>query len=98
MHYKFRIRDVSVKGSHSDSLTFMPSNLVLDKEVLTPDNGHRLLLVVPAFVESEGQRQIWQSSNSSIALMRDGDLCSTVRKCWLAACPNYSFTCVKSKF
>jgi hypothetical protein len=52
MHYKFRIRDVSVKGSHSDSLTFMPSNLVLDKEVLTPDNGHRLLLVVPAFVES----------------------------------------------
>lgn len=49
-------------ASHPD---VKQSNLALYREVSTTD-GHKLSLVASAFVYSQGQRQAWQSSNSSM--------------------------------
>lgn len=49
-------------ASHPD---VKQSNLALYREVSTTD-GHKLSLVASAFVDSQGQRQAWQSSNSSM--------------------------------
>lgn len=89
---------LSVKRNNLASFMFMPSNSALSKGSRHLIMATESLLTVPAFRESQGQRQVWQSSNCFMAWLSDSTLCSTVRKCLLAPCPNNSFTCGKSKF